>query len=178
MMRILDIGSGPQSQLKEQFPNAEIVRLDAMPEHKPDVVLDINSEDFLTWEPEPFDLIWMSHVLEHLPLAAAHRVLPKLRDLLAEKGELHIKVPSLEWACEQIISERNSPVTLNHLYGAQTDPWQFHQSGYTMAGLRALLATKGLYAVHTQREWYQISLGDRIYDAEQHYLVALKGDMS
>lgn len=174
-MRILDVGSGPNSALASLYPDAEVVRLDADDALSPDVVMDLTSDEFQAWGPEPFDLIWMSHVMEHLSYRDALAVARKLGALLSAGGQLHVKVPSLEWAAEQILWETNNPAVPFHIFGGQFNPWQFHKSGYTMTSLRQLVAAgAGLRVGAATREMFQIGVGGDTYDAEQLYVVGVR----
>lgn len=174
--RILDVGCGPQSLLRAQFPDAAILRLDANPDHAPDLLVDMTDEGWLTGDDHAgeFDLIWMSHVLEHLPLRVVPRALARLAGMLAPQGQLHIKVPSLEWAAWEIVRETDNPVVLFHLYGSQQDEWQHHLWGYTLPALRAYLERAGLALAVATRQTYHIGYSDQVYPAEEHLVIGVK----
>lgn len=168
--RCLDVGSGPESVAAHFYPNMQITRLDADPALKPDIVHNII-------EPLPpelhgqFDLIYMSHVLEHLEWRQAVPALKNLREGLKEGGEVLILVPSLEWAAEQSLSDMPTPVLNAYLYGSQTNEWQFHKSGYTLVLLRQVLRLAGFVESYLSMAGLDMKMGPKIFKAMQNVAV-------
>lgn len=146
-MRVLDVGSGSKEIARKHFPEAEvIISLDIDPATEPDVLADITlplPADY--WA--QFDVVHLSHVLEHINWAQVIGTLRNLRELLKPGGELHIYVPALEWAAMEILKPKASNVLMSHLYGSQSSPWQYHRSGYTLPMLRQLMALVGLTVI-------------------------------
>lgn len=175
-LRVLDVGSGADSYAPKFWPGAEVLTLDADAGTHPDVVGDLFSV------PEPdnsFDRILLSHVLEHVEYKRVHEALVELARLLAVGGELHIFVPSLEWAARQILSDQMSPATIMHIYGLQSTPWQYHKAGFTLLALRGVVGGAGLNVAIARRSIYHITgtnaQGEPVdFEAEQHYVVGVK----
>lgn len=117
-MKILDAGSGPGTSIKvQQFEEdyeVHVLRVDAHPENEPDLIHDLREplpEDLH----EAFDMVILNYVLEHIPRLDALLVLPNLRDCLREKGELHVAVPSMEWAADLILQD--NPLAVPVIFG-------------------------------------------------------------
>lgn len=170
---VLEIGPNvkPQAQLIPSFEGAKILTLDVDENFKPDIVADAGD-----LPPElfgKFDGVLASHVLEHFSYWRTIEVLKSWGSLLKPGGELHILVPSLEWAARQILSEQPSPATISHLYAGQTTPWDVHLNGFTMRKLRQLFEHIGLNVRIARTAPYPIRAADgNVYEAEQHYVVA------
>ena len=175
-LRVLDVGSGPDSNAKRYWPDATVLTLDADPDTNPDVLGDL----FHVPEPDAsFDRILLSHVLEHVEYKRATDALTEMARLLAPGGELHVFVPSLEWAARQILSEKMSPATIMHIYGLQSTPWQYHKAGFTLMALRGVVSASGLNVAVARRAIYKIVGSDAQgkpyeFEAEQHYVVGVK----
>ena len=175
-MRVLDVGAGSKSLLGEVWPEAEIVTVDLDPDTNPTFVCDCRE---LPDELGLFDVILASHLLEHIPRT---EVLPTLREWVAHLepgGALHIIVPDLAWAAEEIV--RAGGVTnavLQHIYGNQGTPWQYHHMGFTVVLLRDALMRAGLTVQEAKTNWFIIRLpgpdGDVDVKARQIYVIGMK----
>lgn len=177
---VVEIGANikPQARFVEHWKDENEVRvltLDIDPEQKPDIVADAGD-----MPPELYgklDGILASHVLEHFSYWRTLHVLEGWVKCLKDGGELHVLVPSLEWAARQILSESPSPAVYAQLYAGQVNQWDVHLTGFTMRKLRQLFEKIGL-SVHTARTGvYHVNVGDQgIFPAEQHYIVGVKGE--
>lgn len=172
-MKILNVGAGDTLEMiNKMFPDAdEVVSVDAVPDNNPTHVLDITGREFMDWEPAQFDDIVASHVLEHLGRNEAIPVIHKLACLLKLGGVLHVFVPSLEWACAQIIRGVANPAVWHHLWGSQETEFEFHKWGYTSPQLQATLRRNGgLEIIHVMTGKYKIIMAGEATEAEQHYV--------
>jgi predicted SAM-dependent methyltransferase len=171
-MKVLEIGPNIRPQAHVIWPDAEIVTIDALEELKPDIVHDVRTmpEDLFG----QFDGLLASHVLEHFHWHKTVYILAEWAKVLKEGGELHIVVPSLEWACRQILSEQPSPAALPHLFGGQTNEFDVHFTGFTMRKLRADFAKAGLKVEIARSGEYTIRIGDDETKAMQHYVMGRK----
>lgn len=174
---VLEIGANvkPQAQYVEQWQGARLLVLDVDEKQKPDIIADAAD-----MPPELYgklDGLMASHVLEHFSYWNTEKVLEGWVRCLKPGGELHILVPSLEWAAREVLSENPSPATYAQLYAGQVNQWDVHLTGFTMRKLRALMEKVGI-SVHTARDGvYHIrvgSLGE--FEALQHYVAGVKGE--
>lgn len=173
---IVEIGANvkPQAQYVPDWQGAKIITLDIDEKMNPDIVAD--AADMPPELYEKLDGLLASHVLEHFSYWKTFEVLSGWAKCLKEGGELHILVPSLEWAARQVLSEKPSPAVYAQLYAGQVNQWDVHLTGFTMRKLRQLFEQLGL-SVHTARTGvYHIRVGNLgEFEAEQHYVVGVKG---
>lgn len=99
------------------------------------------------------DIIYASHVFEHIPRAGTTAVLKEWRRVLKPEGRLYLCVPDVE-ALFKIYLE-NLPhydteagrslvdVACGIAYGGQVDRYDFHFYGYSLVTLQALLESVG-----------------------------------
>jgi hypothetical protein len=166
---ILEIGAGPKPKAKDSWPDAVVETMDADDQYDPNYVCDARMP------PEElyglYDHVMASHILEHIPYFETIQVLERWKLLLKDQGRLHIVVPSLEWAAEQILSETPGKAVLPHLYGGLTTKWDIHHAAFTMPHLRACLETAGIACVRARTGEYAIRLSDEsLTVAMQHYV--------
>lgn len=98
---------------------------------------------------EHADAIYACHVLEHLCHDEVPAVLARWREVLKPGGELRISVPDLDrivkiynenWGHFQ--TDGNTP-WIGLIYGGQSDPYDFHKTGFNFTHLRRLLLDAG-----------------------------------
>jgi predicted SAM-dependent methyltransferase len=174
MKRLLNAGSGPgparriARMVGEQ--GWEEVRFDIDPEVKPDVlgsILDLGG----SFEPQSFDAVWWSHVLEHL---YAHEVFPTLRQfhrVLKPDGFALITSPDIESVAQFIVEHGiaavayNSPAgpirPLDMLYGhsraiEEGHVYMAHRTGFTAERLGNLLLMAGFPTVSITTENFEV----------------------
>jgi predicted SAM-dependent methyltransferase len=148
----------------------EEVRFDIDPEVKPDVegsILDLGG----SFEPQSFDAVWSSHVLEHL---YAHEVFPTLcqfHRVLKPDGFALIMSPDIESVAQFIVEHGiaaiayNSPAgpirPLDMLYGhsraiEEGHFYMAHRTGFTAERLGNLLLMAGFATVSVRTENFEI----------------------
>ncbi len=179
MIRILDIGSGPESvaaQIFESIQEKEIVRLDADADNNPDILHDIT-------QPLPeelrskFDLVLASHVLEHVD---RYKVVDTFRNVISavkNLGEVWILVPSLEWAANEVINQRDGVQVQLSVFGGQKNPWDFHRCGFTLASLRQMVEICGLIVKKAYQSPFKVWSGETQYDAIQNIVIGARYDV-
>lgn len=145
MLKILDIGSGAESVAAIVFRDEEkeITRLDANEDLHPDIVHDITTplpESLL----DQFDIVYCSHVMEHIDRIKVIPTLLNLSKALKDRGEIWVVVPSLEWGAREILNRRDGLHIQGLIFGGQNTPWDYHRTGFTLAGLRQSLEVIGL----------------------------------
>lgn len=173
---VAEIGANakPQAQFVPSFAGAKLITLDIDVNQKPDVVADAAAM------PEELygqlDGLLASHVLEHFPYRQTVSVLEGWVKCLKDGGELHILVPSLEWAAREVLSENPSPAVYAQLYAGQVTQWDVHYTGFTMRKLRQIMEMVGIN-VHTATTGvYHLRVGTLgEFEAHQHYVAGVKG---
>ena len=122
-MKILIIGDDPGVSLDEK---AEVTRL---------------GRESMPPESAPYDQVYLTGVVEMLPREQVVDALKSYGWLLAELGELHVRVPSLEWAAKEIATQDNPKFVAYHwLYGSVEKP---HRCAMTVLWLRLALLNAG-----------------------------------
>lgn len=95
--KILELGAatGFMSEHFRKHLGCQVVGVDINPEAKPDIVGDLNSP--ATWKKinarAPYDLVFASSVLEHLP--RPEKTLQLIKQALKPKGELIVTLPNV-----------------------------------------------------------------------------------
>ena len=116
-----------------------------------------------------YDTILSYHHLQTVPHRDLNDTLDKMRLRLKEDGEVHIFVPSLEWAARQILSPDPHPLWLIHVFGNQKHREQYHKNGFRLIDLRSTL--EEYFAVtHATVGEYTVEHQGNNYAAEQFYL--------
>lgn len=172
---LLDVGAGPEGTAQAFFPEAITFRLDVDPAVNPDFVHDIR-EPFPAELQNRFQIVFVSHVLEHVE---RHRVLAtvaNLRTAVKDGGELWLLVPSLEWVAKELMKDQPSPAVLPAIYGSQAGEYQYHKSGFTLFMLRQIVEKAGLIPRQAYQGPLVITLNDKRYDALQNILVSMRSD--
>lgn len=177
---VLEIGANikPQARFIEDWKDeaaVKVITLDVDETQKPDVL-----GDAADMPPELYDRLdglLASHVLEHFSYWKTDAVLDGWLRCIKDGGELHILVPSLEWAAREVLSERPSPAVYAQLYAGQVNQWDVHLTGFTMRKLRALFEKHGV-SVHTAKTGiYHVRVGNMgEFEAMQHYIAGVKGN--
>lgn len=119
-----------------------------------------------------YDAILASHVLQ---LVEGPKVVSTVKcwaGWLRDGGEVHVVVPDLGWACEQVTRQGEvDRYTLGVIYGQQ----YAHRCGFTVGMLRGVLAATGLKAKAARLGPYAIVGGDGLeVIARQIYVVGVK----
>ena len=104
----------------------------------------------------------MSHLLEHLPWAQTAVILERIRGWMIPGGTITIEVPDMK-----ALMAHPPPDWVIYIYGAQSQPGEFHQTGFTRESLSAQLYMAGYQNV-TCKEF----LSDHPYRAGMPCLLA------
>lgn len=103
-MRLLHLGCGSsvKSDLPIEFHTFEEVRFDINPAVLPDIVGDVR--DLKMLGNESFQVVYASHVIEHL---YSHEVIPAVHEwyrVLCPNGRLIVRCPDLEAVCVFVVN--------------------------------------------------------------------------
>jgi len=174
-MLILEIGAGPkpQAHLIPSWEGAEIHTMDADEQYNPTILHDAATmpEDIYG----KYDAILASHVLEHFPHWKTLEVLNEWKKAVKpDGGEIHVVVPSFEWAAEEALSEHPSRGVLPHLFGGITTQWDVHMTAFTMRHLRVLFEHAGLAVTRARTGPYNINAYGEVVTAQQHYVCGVR----
>lgn len=173
-MLVLEIGAGPKpkAQVMPGWENATIETMDADEQYNPTYLCD--ATDPPEELKEKFDCVLASHILEHVVYFKSMEVLQKWVDMLKPGGELHIIVPSLEWAAAEALSETPSRALFPHLFAGHVTEWDEHHSMYTMRLLRNMFDNLGLVVMRARTGKYPIMAFGIPEEAEEHYVMGVK----
>jgi SAM-dependent methyltransferase len=152
----LNLGCGPRPL--EGFVNVDLLETPGV-----DVVADVGGE--LPFRDGEVELIYASHVLEHLATARVPIVLREWRRVLRDGGQLLVAVPDLD-RIARLLNSRAGWFTPPHepwvgvVYGGQKDELDFHKTGFTAPSLAALLDGVGFGAVERVERFTEIGAND------------------
>lgn len=124
----------------------------------------------------PFDGVFASHVLEHISYWKSIDTLAAWAAAVKPGGTVHVLVPSLEWAAEEIQKSDPSKALVLHLFGGQTEDVDVHKAGFTMRHLRACFEQAGMRVFRARTAPYMVQIGGVEYAAEQHYVAGVVGE--
>jgi len=172
-MKVLAIGEGPKPQAKELFKDAEIVNMDVDPQYKPDYLHDAGGLPYKFADGE-FDIVFASHILEHITYWRELDVLKEWARILRTGGELHVAVPSWEWVARNVLAEKPSVGLKPLAFAGQVTPWEVHLNMFTMRQLRSLFEKAGLGVYWARTGPLVINAGGQIVEVEQHYIAGRK----
>lgn len=130
------------------------ITVDIRDETKPDYRADVRE---LPFGDNYFDLVFSSHVLEHLSREDYKIALKEWTRILKPDGELRTIVPNIEWAVEQFkegkaLDPQIKPHVWNVLYGGQSNPFDFHYNGWTEQTLQVELRKFGYKYFEVQKD--------------------------
>ncbi len=152
----LNLGCGPRPL--EGFVNVDLLEGPGV-----DVVADVGGS--LPFGDGEVELIYASHVLEHLPTAQVPVVLREWRRVLRDGGVVLIGVPDLD-RIAKLLSSRSGWFTppnepwVGVVYGGQKDDLDFHKTGFTAPSLAALLESTGFGSVKRVERFTEIGAND------------------
>jgi predicted SAM-dependent methyltransferase len=127
------------------------VVLNARPGDHVDLVADLR--DISSIASGSFDLVYASHVIEHLSyMHDLPRALAELARVLRPSGRLCVSVPDLPTLCRLYADPNVTPQERFHLmrviFGGQTHAFDFHYVGFDSAYLTELCLAAGFSAVY------------------------------
>jgi len=118
------IGPDSEAVAAHLFPDFEIVVCDGMPS-------------------EPAERVLLNGVLQYMTFSAALAVLTRSAELVTPGGELHVIVPSVDWAARELIKPHPSPAAEFILWGKQYQGDDLYHSGWTISHLRTYITKVG-----------------------------------
>lgn len=141
MTRYLNLGSADVI-LPKPFEN-----VDERPLQGVDHVMDVTD---LKFEPDTFDMIYASHLLEHFPRNSTQSVLNHWVSFLKPGGIIRLSVPCFENLVKIYkASGQDIDSIIGPLVGGQTYKGNFHYMVFNKKSLTEFLISSGCEAVHT-----------------------------
>jgi hypothetical protein len=162
-MRILAIGVGAEDLARMIYPDATI---------------DVSRINVSKKNENLYDALLSRNALQMVENAKVVDVLKRWYACLKQDSEIHVFVPSLEWAAEQILAEDPSPLLLYHLFGGQKTNQDVNKSGFTMRRLRAEMDRAGIPVTHASVGNYEAIINNQVIVGEQHLVIGIKGNPS
>jgi hypothetical protein len=153
-MKLLAIGEGAAEFAAGLYEDADIDVADLTPSKKQ----------------TDYDVIIAFNCLTRIPFRKVKETAMEWMRALKPGGEMAILYPSLEWAAEQILSDKTSPVLLLHLFGTQQTPRNFYCSAFTLFDGRGLCSDIGLKITHAATGSYMIDT----HECEMHTIRGVK----
>lgn len=129
----IDIGCG-YAHLR--VPGYKVVTFDKQESTYADYRGDVRRLPFASKE---FDLVYSSHVLEHIRKTETADTLKEWVRLVKDDGLFILKLPDLEWGLSNLTNPGEKANAYNVLYGAQQDEYDFHYNGFTLGSLETML---------------------------------------
>mgnify|MGYP001212048679 FL=1 len=119
--------------------------LNIQPGESVDFIGDISNLD--QFPDESCEMVYASHVLEHVRQADVPRTLAGIRRILAPAGQLLVSVPDWDTLCHLFINPIAAPEVKWHalrmMMGGQTDEFDFHYVGFNQMILTSFLRDAG-----------------------------------
>lgn len=141
------------------------INIDAEPYPHVHLLRDIRSADL--WPAGAADLIYASHVLEHVPWASVPAVLARWRAILKPGGVLRLSVPDFDALLDYYRETRDLAWITPPLMGGQSNEHDFHHAVFTAVSLEAHLRDAGFSEIRVwtpdpaTRDWsgYKFTVG-------------------
>ena len=137
---------------------------------RPYVDMDLITEP----DGEPVDRIVVGELLSECFLEEIMGTVQGWADMLRDNGELHLWMPSLEWACFEVLGGRMDGHIITHLYGFRDKP---RHSILTLEATRDILLRVGLMTVRADTTDFVIGkkpdTGEELI-GKRHFLIAVK----
>ncbi len=110
------------------------VNIDIDPSVKPDLIDDIFT--LADMKEESADLIYACHVLEHIKFWDVRQVLMRWNDILKPGGILRLSVPDMDAVFAHYFYWKDLKGLHSLLWGAQSNEYHFHKSGWDYETLK------------------------------------------
>lgn len=163
-MRVLHVGCG-REPLPAWIEATEEVRADINPSVSPDLCVSMTD----LGDVGPFDCVYSSHALEHLPREDVDKAMAEFYRVCKPGGHVIAIVPNLEGVrptTETVYWCECGPINgLDMIYGYQKfikdNPYMEHKSGFVKDTLAEVFerAGFGVYRVDVHSEWNLFGVG-------------------
>lgn len=139
----LDIGGAAVPYAPDEYTTVDLygdcdVRADA---------LDLPFRD------DSVDMIWASHVLEHLQVSDVPAALNEWFRVLIPGRRLIVRVPNFDYVAKYWLTGEDRGWAEAMVFGLQTGEGEFHKSAFTHSVLRADLEGAGFECLRVEMRW-------------------------
>ena len=142
------------------------INVDIRPEVEPDVVDD--AFKLKSFKANSVDLIYSSHMLEHLDFKDSKKALKRWFDILKYDGILRLAVPDMTAAFAHYFYWGDLKLMYSNLWGSQRHDFDYHKSGYDKKTLTEKLHEAGFKEVR-EWDWQTTSPHNYVDDYSQAY---------
>ena len=122
-----------------------------------DLAMDVR---YLEFEDGAIDEIYSSHLLEHFSGSRHNNELPGVLKewfrVLKSGGALRLNVPNLVGCLKNWLNKEEDEkwgFALDMIFGLQTNPGEYHKTGFTKARLEKLLTDAGFVRINITDVW-------------------------
>lgn len=143
------------------------INVDIREEVNPDVVDDAFQLD--QFQENSVDLIYSSHMLEHLSFGKSYETLKRWYQILKIGGILRLAIPDVEAACKWYLEHRNLYDVRTVFWGSQLHPFDFHYHGWDFQSLKTDLNRIGFKGVK-RWDWKTTEPHNYVDDYSSAYL--------
>lgn len=180
MKTLLHVGCGPRNlTIPPEFGSYKETRLDCDPAVEPDVLASVVAMPMV--ETGTYDLVYASHVLEHLYAHEVSLAFAEFLRVLKPGGVFRMRCPDLQSvtgrvACDEaetvVYQSGLGPVTpLDMIYGMRSmvsrgNVFMAHKCGFTKKVLSDALGTAGFYRVLIDRDSSPYELNAKAHKPE------------
>lgn len=127
------------------------VNLDLEPSNNPDIVDDAGTLNEINGE--SVDVIYASHILEHLDRKNVLEALKRWHEVLKVNGKIMISVPDMEAVFAHYFYWKNLKLLYGFLGGGQKNKTDYHFSHFDFTTLKELLESVGFKDVKLYDRW-------------------------
>lgn len=99
------------------------------------------------------ELVWCSHMLEHVPRGEINRVLQEFLRVLKPGGRAIISVPNFDYVARYWLTGPDRAWAEAMVYGLQTQDGEYHRTAFTHETLRGDVTAAGFEVVRVELRW-------------------------
>lgn len=143
--------------------------VDVREDVEPDIVDD--AFELSTIKDNTVDLIYSSHMLEHLDYKKTKQALNNWYRKLKKDGILRLAVPDFEAVCRRYMYKGNIQEVLHSVCGSQKHDFDFHYNIFDEKRLTKLLVDAGFSYV-SRYNWWEVEPHNYCDDFSQAYIPA------
>jgi predicted SAM-dependent methyltransferase len=175
---ILEIGGGPnpRSFLEQQNKREDVVVLDAQNLKHTDVLHEVTPHNTLPFDDETFDMVFNSHVYEHLPHWAEVQIMRDWTRVLKTGGIMQTLVPSWEWVAREVLKppDKRSGGLKPCAFAGADNVFDVHKNMFTVDMLEEIYRRCKLRVRTAKtRAWIFVVHGKR-YPMGENWIIGVK----